>query len=272
MLSDVSYARSSVSVISAVGSLTPEKNTFTDKSNSTAKLVISELSRKNRLVSNFNDNGAGSVVETGENVDLRGSIEGKNNQIKIADTTLPSVFRIIIRGDNNNIQIGENTRCRGLDIRVGNHVPANKAAVKIGSNFTSENECKFLLYNHGNKLEIGDDCMFSNSIILRCGESPHLIFSNSTGEYLDVSDGVYIGDHVWVGERSYLTKRSSIASGCIVAACSTVSKVFEEKNTVIAGNPAKVVRNDIKWVRNRSKLDADSIEFENLQKIKNKYI
>ena len=47
---------------------------------------------------------------------------------------------------------------------------------------------------------------------------------------------------------------------------------FVEKNSVIAGNPAKVVRSDIKWVRNRSKLNASSPEKKSLEKQNEKYI
>lgn len=38
--------------------------------------------------------------------------------------------------------------------------------------------------------------MFSRQIVVRTGESPHLIFDADTEEYLDKSDGVFIGDHV----------------------------------------------------------------------------
>lgn len=104
--------------------------------------------------------------------------------------------------------------------------------------------------------------MFSRDIIIRTGESPHLIFDRNTGEYLDISGNVLIGDHVWVGERAYLTKHACIPNECIVAASSVVTKKFLEEGSVIAGNPAKIVKSNVKWMRNKSFIDPNSVYHE----------
>lgn len=215
--------------------------------------------------------GENNVVEAGENIDLRGKINGRNNRLIVEDAALDSIVRVIISGSFNTVHIGKNSRCRGLDIRIGNHVVASDVNIRIGEGFSSENDCKFLLYNSGNTLTIGDDCMFSNSIILRCGESPHLIFDDENGDYLDVSDGVEIGDHVWIGERSYITKRAKIASGCIVAACAVATKTYSEEKSVIAGNPGRIVRTGVNWVRNRGKLIPETPEALSYKANTNKY-
>ena len=103
--------------------------------------------------------------------------------------------------------------------------------------------------------------MFSNNIIVRCGESPHLLFDYTTKEYIDKSEGVYIGNHVWVGERVYITKKAYINDENIIAACSVVTKKFNEKHTVIAGSPAKIVKDNVQWIKNREYLIKDSKEY-----------
>jgi acetyltransferase-like isoleucine patch superfamily enzyme len=105
---------------------------------------------------------------------------------------------------------------------------------------------------------IGANCMFSNTVTIRCGDSPHLLFDKETGEYLDISEGVFIGQHVWVGERVYITKRTSINNESVVAACAVVTKRFEEEHVVLAGNPAKVVRRNAQWIRHPSHLPTGS--------------
>jgi len=85
---------------------------------------------------------------------------------------------------------------------VGTHVPANRTSLEIGRNISMERFNYILLHNSGNRCVIGDDCMFSNEVTIRGGESPHLLFDRNTGEYIDISDGIFIGNHVWIGEKS----------------------------------------------------------------------
>lgn len=56
---------------------------------------------------------------------------------------------------------------------------------------------------------------------------------------------VTIGDNVWIGTDCIILKGSVIPSGCIVGAKSVVNRVFKDRNTVIAGNPAIVTKTKI---------------------------
>lgn len=191
------------------------------------------------------DAGINSQIEIGSNVDAKGKVMGKNNRVTIGNSAHPSTFNIFINGENNSIFIANPYFIKGLNIYIGNHVPAHNVEFFMGENCSTEPNGRFYLYNSGNVCRIGRDCMLSNSVTIRCGESPHLIFDKETGEYLDVSDGVYIGNHVWIGEQVYITKRAMIADESVVAACSVVTKKFTEKNAVLAGNPAKIVRTSV---------------------------
>jgi acetyltransferase-like isoleucine patch superfamily enzyme len=203
--------------------------------------------------------GANNSVMHGANITLSGHIDGNNNTILIGDARVQSEVRIYVNGDDNHIRIDDFYQIKGLSIRCGNHVKAHHTSVKIGTHFSIEPDCVFLLYNTNNRITIGDDCLFSSGITIRCGESPHLIFDLETGAYLDVSDGVFIGDHVWIGERVYVNKRTTIPSDCIVAACSVVTKRFGDPHAVIGGNPADIVKRNIHWVRNPDFLQKNSM-------------
>ncbi|WP_303758612.1 acyltransferase [Sphingobium yanoikuyae] len=195
----------------------------------------------------------GNDVDIGQHNNVTGAVIGKGNRIRIAPTIYRPHIDLRVRGNNNNIVIGANNAAKSLTIFVGNHFPANDVNLTIGDDFSCEPDCKFFVFNSNNVVTIGNDCMFSNSIILRAGESPHLIFDAETGDYIDVSEGIFIGDHVWVGERAYITKRVTIPNESIVAACAVVTKRFDEEHCVIGGNPGKIVRSGVKWVRNHSK-------------------
>ncbi len=53
---------------------------------------------------------------------------------------------------------------------------------------------------------------------------------------------VIIGNSVWIGMNSILLPGIKLADGIIVGAGSVVTKSFTEKNIIIAGNPAKKIR------------------------------
>jgi len=205
---------------------------------------------------NFDFNQSTNECIVSDKVLLTGWIRGKNNVVTIEEPTHECKLDLRISGNGNRVTIRKPFAIKGLNIRIGNHVLTHDAECLIGNGFSIEGGGNFLLYNSGNKLHIGERCMFSNTITVRCGDSPHLLFDRITGEYLDISDGVFIGDHVWVGERVYITKRATIPSECLVAACAVVTRQFTQTHAVMAGNPAKIVRENVQWIRNHAQFEA----------------
>lgn len=206
-----------------------------------------------------------NVCILGKDVRVDGFIKGKGNTVEIESPLHECRIDLRICGNNNVIKIKSPFAVKGLIIRIGNHVQAHRVRLSVDQGFSIEGGSQFLLYNSGNILEIGSNCMFSNAITVRCGDSPHLLFDRETGDYLDISEGVFIGDHVWVGERAYITKNVSVARESVVAACSVVSKRFPEEHVVLGGNPAKVVRRNVQWIRNHSHLIEGSAFKESYQ-------
>lgn len=209
-------------------------------------------------MADFHVDGENNDCQIGEKVQLTGWIKGCRNRIVIDNALHECKLELRINGNNNTVVLRSPFAVKSLQIRVGNHVPANSTILEIDEGFSIEGSGQFFLYNSGNKLAIGKNCMFSNNVTVRCGDSPHLLFDSQTGEYLDISEGVNVGDHVWVGERAYITKKVTIPSECVVAACSVVTRRFASQNCVIAGNPAKVVRENVQWIRNRGYLEPGS--------------
>ena len=60
---------------------------------------------------------------------------------------------------------------------------------------------------------------------------------------------VHIGDHVWISHGVSILKGARIPDGCIVGAKTLVSKGDFEKNSLIAGAPARVCKNNVQWSR-----------------------
>ncbi|WIE33975.1 acyltransferase [Agrobacterium tumefaciens] len=211
-----------------------------------------------RHILSIRDEGNNNSILVGSNIEHDINVRGDGNLIEVGESKSPSRIKITINGNNNRIRIERPIKIGGLRVSIGNHVAAHNATLDIGGGMSCEHDCDFFIYNSGNRVVIGEDCMLSREIILRSGESPHLIFDSETKEYLDVSDGVFIGNHVWIGERAYITKRASISNNSVVAACSVVTKRFEEEGVVVAGNPAKITRRGVIWFRNYSFLPEGS--------------
>lgn len=199
----------------------------------------------------------GNSIEVGENITLTGTIKGRGNVIRIAGSRNPQTLNLHVFGNHNEVSIGARSLLQRLRVEIGSkRWPCSRARLKIGSGFSIASHGRFILGNSGNVLEIGDDCMFSSNIVVRGGEYPHLIFDKESGEYLDSSQGIFIGNHVWVGEGAFIGKSVTLPDDCIVGTRSVVTKRFDEPHCVIAGNPARVVKRGVQWIANEYMLEA----------------
>ena len=215
----------------------------------------------------FDITGTNNKTKISEQIIVQGVIQGNNNYIQIDSSKKQQRLQVYVYGDNNKIVIGRNSNLNNLRIETGSKkYQSHNTILEIGEGFSIASKGRFLLPNIGNTILIGKNCMFSNNIIIRGGEFPHLIFDKDTGQYLDVSEGIFIGSHVWVGEQSYINKSATIPNDCIIGAQSVVTKRFEEEYCVIAGSPAKVVKRNVVWLSNQSQLEVDSKAYQSLIK------
>jgi acetyltransferase-like isoleucine patch superfamily enzyme len=58
---------------------------------------------------------------------------------------------------------------------------------------------------------------------------------------------IEVGRHVRIGSHVRILKGVHIADGSVVAACSVVTRSFSQENVLIAGNPARIVRENVRW-------------------------
>ena len=183
-------------------------------------------------------------------------ISGKNNNIKISQSSYRRKFSLKIYGNNNTVEIGDNSYLHNVKIRIGfPDCPIENCLVKIGAK-TSFNSAEIQLGESESSIIIGDNCMFSFNIEITCTDTHSVL--DLEGNLLNRGENITIGNHVWVGKEAKILKNTSISDNCIVAQNSIVTKKFDTKNAVIAGNPAKIVKENINWVKTRPQLISNS--------------
>lgn len=134
--------------------------------------------------------------------------------------------RLIFKG---NYSIGKGCR---FDI-------GSDAVAEFGSGYVNA-KTNFIIM-HG--LSIGDDCAISWGCEFLDEDFHELTYSGKRKK----DPSIRIGNHVWIGSNVTVLKGSKVPDECVVASGSVVCSVFEKTNCLIAGNPARVIKENVKW-------------------------
>ena len=192
------------------------------------------------------ENGIERELEKNEIIEgLNINLSGKDNIIKIESPH--KFFDCVLDVDSvsSYIEIRKNT-CWGLSRLSVRAKYGEKQKLIIGENAT----CSTLLINldEDSSVEIGNDCMFGGGIEILPSDG-HAIYDVDTNEILNKSGHVCIGNHCWIAARCILLKNTKILNNSIIAAGSVVTKAFDKKNIIAAGNPAKLIKENTNWDR-----------------------
>lgn len=171
-------------------------------------------------------------------------ISGRNNTVNISEGTVLRNCTIKIFGDDNNINIGKNVSADSLNLWIED----KKNGIEIGDG-TTVNGRTHIACIEGTSITIGSDCMFSSDISLVTGDSHSIL--DEKGTRINSSRDIVIGNHVWIGKENTILKGVTVQDNSIIGAKSLVTKTFNEENVIIAGNPAKIIKTNINWNRER---------------------
>lgn len=188
------------------------------------------------------------------------------NQIQNSGAFLKK-SKIIVKGKNNLIILEPGVRLNNCTINMsGNnavlHIKRETYADKQIFHF-EDNGCQILvgekcILNGGQmsaaederKIIVGSKCLFSSNIHIVTTDS-HSILDLKSKKRINKGEDVVVGERVWITAGVSLLKGSAIAAGSVVGHKSVVTKKFVQENCVIAGNPAKIVKENIQWLAER---------------------
>lgn len=191
------------------------------------------LARKNAII-------FGKGVKKSLALAVKYADDAEGNEIHFGEQFRCGKLEISVRGKGNKIVFQKNVRFGGKITIQGNGVELN-----IGENCHIVNA--YIVANRAN-ITIGANSLISREVVIRSSDIHHLYHKGEDAPY-NHPEEVVIGEHVWIGARAFISKGSSIPSECMIGACSFINKTFEKPHCVIAGNPAQVVKEDIKWKR-----------------------
>ena len=220
-------------------------------------LQTNRIIKNNRIiydVYNFLRNGfwkKGLDVEVGERTRIEGikvKGKGKENKIYIGKNVRICNCQIVITGNNNIVHIEDGCSLRG----TGFYIEDNDNVIDMGEGTTTTNAVDICAIE-GTKISIGKDCMISSNIYISTGDG-HPVCDTECRLRTNLSQNIEIEDHVWIGTRVIIGKGCQIGKNSIVAAGSVCTSGFlgeKQENVIIGGNPARIVKGDINWMRER---------------------
>jgi acetyltransferase-like isoleucine patch superfamily enzyme len=89
------------------------------------------------------------------------------------------------------------------------------------------------------RITVGEGCWFGPRVMIRDDDEHELNGGTRTAP-------IAIGDNVWIGARAIILKGVAIGDGAVVAAGAVVTKNVPPR-TIVAGVPARVIRENVSW-------------------------
>lgn len=114
-----------------------------------------------------------------------------------------------------------------------------RATVRIGAGTYINPETRVLCME---SIEIGEGCAISWDVQIVDFDG-HTLVTESPGSN---TAAVTIGDAVWIGAGARILKGVTVGSGAVVGAGAVVTHSIAAR-ALVAGNPARVVRDDVTW-------------------------
>lgn len=106
----------------------------------------------------------------------------------------------------------------------------------VGDNFFANFDCVFL---DAGRIVIGDNCMIGPKTSILAITHPTAPDKRNSG--IGIPKDVIIGNNVWIGANVTVLPGITIGDNAVIGAGSVVTKDVPQ-DTIVAGNPARVIR------------------------------
>lgn len=114
------------------------------------------------------------------------------------------------------------------------------AKLELGNNSFISLDTKIICKEY---IKIGENCAISWDCMIMDTDFHNIIHEGCKNKE---TKPINIGNNVWIGSKVSILKGVTIGDNVVVAANSVVTKSIPS-DCIVAGNPAKVTKNNIKW-------------------------
>lgn len=163
----------------------------------------------------------------------------KSSKVFIGKNIKMSKCHVIIKGKNNTLVIEDNCILRSSTIEI----VGDNCKIEIGKNCMIGKDCYLSAKEENITLVIREDCGLSRNVKIMTSDG-HPIYQNS--KRCNNAQSVLVNEHVWIADNVTILKGVTIDSDSVIGINATVTKNIPA-NSVAAGNPARVVKNNISW-------------------------
>lgn len=115
------------------------------------------------------------------------------------------------------------------------------AKIELGDKFYCNKNCFF---RSSDIIKFGNHCAVGWNVQINTNDGHEVYYDDK----ICVNHGnIIIGENVWLTSNSIVCKNTSIADGCILAQGAVLTKKITDKNSLIGGVPAKVIKKGVRW-------------------------
>lgn len=199
-----------------------------------------------KVIGEFSFSGKGNKVLIGKDAKISSSCKieflGSNNILFLHAKTEINGTNIKFQGNNSLIYL---TKASTHPFKKCNFITGHESVIYIGKNMNVNpvDFKRFLAIEHQNII-IGEDCLFSNDLMLRTNDA-HIIYDISSKKRTNYSGSIWIGDHVWIARGATILKNTQIGSGSVIGAGTLLGNKRIPSNTLAAGVPCKIIKSNI---------------------------
>ena len=128
-------------------------------------------------------------------------------------------------------------------IKYGAKIIVGEAGtLKVGKNFRISSGSSVICYQ---SVEVGDDCRISwDSQII--DTDFHRVYDLESN-HINPNKDVKLGNNCWIGNHCLVQKGTRLADMVVLSSNSMINKIIDCSNVILAGSPAKVIRDSITW-------------------------
>ena len=169
---------------------------------------------------------------------FRNKIKNKSNELEITIENSAKIVgcQIFLHG-KAKLKIGKNTLLRNAMIEIVD------SSIIIGDNCMIGKD-SYLSAKEDTSITIMDNCGLSRNAKVMTSDGHDIL--DAKQNKINFAKNIILNKSIWVADNVTILKGVTIEKNSVIAINSTVTKNVPA-NSIVAGNPAKIVKENISW-------------------------